>query len=214
MLHKIDYLSYTYYGDESTPDEDWQPSHAYFREHMPNYIDTSSESGLAPRRLGFEFGVSFDKHSYVWLSKKGLFLVEHTGAGCDHLQERSILLDIIKQRADRVTRIDIASDIYTATRPLDFAEKRTEGKIGSKGHYVSDTGETVYIGSKNSERFCRVYRYDGEHPRKDWLRVEYVYRREDAKIIADKLNSATVAEIAIGAGMRYGWLHEDWRSLR
>lgn len=214
MPHKIDYLSYTYHGDESTHDEDWRPDAAYFRNHLPPYINTDSESTLAPKRLGFDFGYAFDKHTYVWVNHKGLFLVEHTGAGCDHLQDRGILMDIIHAFSDRVTRIDIATDLYTATRPITFTDQRTNEKISASGHYISDTGETVYLGSKNSERFCRVYRYDGNHPRKDWLRLEYVYRRNDAKLIAHKLYTVSVADVAIASGERYGWQHHDWRSLR
>lgn len=216
MLHKIDYLSYTYYADEGHPDQDWQPSHEYLRQHMPSYIDTSGEQSIAPHRFGFAFGVSFDNHTYVWISKVGLILVEHTGAGCDHLHERGLLLPLVYEHCDNMTRIDIATDMLTDARPADFANRRRGMKTSAVGFQKSDTGETVYVGSRKSDRTCKVYRYDGNHPRKDWLRVEYTYKGKNAKIVGRLLRATggDVEQIAISSGTRYDWLHEAWRELR
>lgn len=214
MLHKVDYLSYTFYSDEGSVDPDWHPNHAYLREHLPKYIDTTGESAIAPHRFGFDFGISFDNHTFVWVSKVGLFLIEHTGSGCDHLQARGLLLSLIHERADNMTRIDIATDMLTDARPADFANHRTGAKTSAVGYQKSNTGETVYVGSRKSERTCKVYRYDGNHPRAAWLRVEYTYKGKNAKIIGKMLETASIEQIAISSGTRYGWKSEAWRSLR
>lgn len=215
MLHKIDYVSYTFYAEDDTHDEDWTPSHEYLRRHLPAYIDTSGEQTIAPHRYGFVFGVAFDNHTYVWVSVVGLFLVEHTGAGCDLLQDRGMLLSLIHERADNLTRIDIATDMLTDERPADFANHRTGAKTSAVGYQKSNSGETVYVGSRKSERTCKVYRYDGNHPRAAWLRVEYTYKGHNAKIVARMLkNGDNVHKIAIASGTRYGWKSSAWRELR
>jgi len=213
VIHKVDYLSYTYYGDEDNRDHDWHPTHDYLRQHLPPYIETDGGVSAAPHRLGFEFGIGIDNHTYVWVSKTGLILIEHTGAGCDRLEARGLLLGIIQSRADRVTRIDIATDILTDVRPHAFVSERTPSRLSAHGHVYSKFGETEYIGSRKSERTCKVYRYDGDHPRAKFLRIEYTYKRQDAKIIAHQLWDTSIEQIALASGERYQWQHEAWRSL-
>lgn len=77
-----------------------------------------------------------------------------------------------------LTRVDVACDIETAVRP-EFAVRGHNSKTVS--HALSDSGETVYIGSAKSEYMARIYRYNPPHPRSDLLRSEIVYRREHAK---------------------------------
>lgn len=216
MLHKVDYISYTFYGgDERNVNPDWHPTQHFFRQYIPQYIDTSGEVSNAPHRFGFEFGISVDNHTYVWVSKEGLFLIEHTGAGCDLLQDRDLLLPLVIQQADRLTRVDIATDMLTDERPADFANHRTGAKTSALGYQKSNTGETVYVGSRKSERTCKVYRYDGNHPRAAWLRVEYTYKGKNAKIIGNMFkNGENVAKIAVASGTRYGWKSSAWRELR
>lgn len=211
MLHKIDYLSYTYLVERKKASEGWLPGlDAFLKENMPSYIETDGESKRAPRRLGFDIGYAFDNHTYVWANQRGLILVEHTGQGCDHLNERGLLLSLVSDRADHVTRIDIATDILCDVRPKDFADERGSEKASALGHIKSESGETVYIGSRKSQRTCKVYRYDGKHPRAGFLRIEYTYRREDAKIVCNRLKTASIDEIAISSGDRYQWKHEVW----
>jgi len=74
----------------------------------------------------------------------------------------------------------------------------------------SDTGETCYIGSKQSERFARVYRYFPPHPRAHLLRVEMVFRRDYAKQVAATLVEHGVSSVAKSAGKVFGWAHPIW----
>ena len=211
MLHKIDYVSYTLKIERKNASEGWLPGiEAFLKANIPTYIETDGESRLAPRRFGFDMGYNFSNHTFVWCNQQGLFLIEHTGAGCDHLQERGLLMDLVLTNAANLTRIDIATDILTDARPSDFVNQRETGRTTALGFQKSDSGETVYVGSKKSDRTCKVYRYDGRHPRAQFLRIEYTYKGENAKIIGERLKSASIAEIAAFSGSRYKWQHRSW----
>ena len=73
------------------------------------------------------------------------------------------------------------------------------GRMRSRTHISSDTGETVYIGSRKSEQFVRIYRYSQPHPRAHLLRVEYVARKKTAKAIAAKVLTDDLSSI-------YSWV--------
>lgn len=213
MLHKIDYVSYTWRVQRLASDEKWTPGlEAFLKANIPAYIETGGESRRAPKRIGFELGLAFDNHTFIWVNSAGLFLVEHTGKGCDHLQERGLLLKLISDQRDNLTRLDIATDILCDVRPPDFVAERDASKTSASGYVKSETGETCYIGSRKSDRTCKVYRYDGKHPRAAFLRIEYTYKRENARIVAKRLETASVDEIALSSGQRYKWTHEVWKS--
>jgi len=84
----------------------------------------------------------------------------------------------------------------------------------ASGYQISETGETYYAGSKKSDRYARVYRYNAPHPRSNLLRIEHVFRREYAKVVAAACVNATVEDIAKSAGEAFGWAHEEWRVER
>lgn len=212
MLHKIDYFSYTFHVERKNASEGWLPElEAFLKVNIPKYIETDGESRRAPRRLGFDMGYNFDNHTFIWVNQRGLFLIEHTGAGCDHLHERGLLSQLIHDQKDNATRIDIATDILCDVRPTEFVEQRTSEKTSATGHVKSDSGETCYVGSRKSDRTCKVYRYDGKHPRAQFLRIEYTYKRENAKKIASMLDMFAVQDVAISSGNRYEWTHEVWK---
>lgn len=213
MLHKIDYVSYTFKREIKGSMEGLTASPlSILRSYIPNYIDTSGEVKIAPMRYGFDAGYNIDNHTFIWCNRQGLFLVEHTGAGCDILEAKGELMPLILTQADNCTRIDIATDILTDTRPSDFANQRTSTKTTAIGYQKSDSGETVYVGSRKSDRTCKVYRYDGKHPRAAFLRIEYTYKGKNAAIIANKLKSVSIEEIAVVSGNRYKWQHDCFKS--
>jgi Uri superfamily endonuclease len=112
--------------------------------------------------------------------------------------------------APHLTRLDIACDILTETRPLDFVTKRNPGRFKSHSEVFSESGETCYVGSKQSNRYARVYRYNAPHERAHLLRVEYVIRAEDAVLTANALLQSGQDAVAKSLGRQYGWYHEDW----
>jgi len=137
--------------------------------------------------------------------------VEISGKGCEQLLSKNLLSEILGCAKERVTRIDIACDIETATKPSDFVKELSHERMRTSGHVLSDTGETCYVGSLKSERFARVYRYNAPHPRSHLLRVEHVFRKDYAKKVASTFAYATVDQIAKSAGDAFGWKHVDWQ---
>lgn len=214
VITRVDYFSYTYFV---YPDDNVQiESHMLIREilnHKPDYITFPDEVTLAPHRKGFSVGLALGNHTYVWINKAGLMLVEHTGKGCELLSNEGILSDVVGRYADRATRIDIASDILTGTMPDDFCKSASPAKrITASGHQSSDTGQTIYLGSRKSDRTCKVYRYFPPHPRADFLRIEYTYRKKQAKVVAGMIAQGhSIAEISVASGKRYGWAHECYK---
>jgi len=136
--------------------------------------------------------------------------VEITGQGCERLITMGVLNSVLTCCADRITRIDVATDIETEIRPEAFVKKVDHERMRTSGHVVSDTGETCYVGSQKSDRYARVYRYNEPHPRAHLLRIEHVFRREYAKVVAQEITRADVESVAASAGKAFGWSHPVW----
>lgn len=135
-------------------------------------------------------------------------LVEITGRGCEWLQKVGLQAELIKTCHSRMSRVDIATDIHHEIRPKDFVEAGCSKKFSSRGFVESSTGETVYIGSKKSERYCRVYRYSEPHERSHLMRIEYVFRKGAAKKVAEQLSKCSIKDVCEGAANIYDWEHE------
>jgi len=137
--------------------------------------------------------------------------VEISGQGCEALISKGLLHKVLELCADRVTRIDVASDIATQARPTEFVAKVNHERMRTSGHVVSDTGETFYVGSKSSDRYARVYRYNEPHPRAHLLRIEHVFRREYAKVVAKEITESGIERVSYSAGQAFGWAHQSWQ---
>jgi len=119
--------------------------------------------------------------------KRKEILIEISGKGCDYLRSVGVEAAVLEKVQSRLTRLDIATDIETHISPVDFVAKRTGRKSRFNSVIQSDTGTTVYVGSRESESYTRVYRYAEPHPRAALLRVEYVFRRKHARLIASEI---------------------------
>lgn len=173
--------------------------------------------------LGYEAGVSRAPYGLALArddsaarlygrSHTGTVAYDLTGRGCEAIRDRTTAAGCLAGVVDWVTRIDYAVDIRTATRPADFANDRSHRAFRSIGFVKSDSGETVYVGSPKSDRFCRVYRYNPPHPRADLLRVEFVFRRRLAKDFAVSYCEADSDETLCAVlGNTYGFGHKDWQ---
>lgn len=138
-------------------------------------------------------------------------LYELSGRGCEPLRESIFAQSVLGCVHDSVTRLDVAVDIITPTGPSDFANAREHDRFRSISFIRSATGETVYVGSPKSDRFCRVYRYNPPHPRSEILRVEFVSRRGLARAAALQLSQeANWAEYIGKLGNTYGFIHRCW----
>jgi len=139
--------------------------------------------------------------------------IEISGQGCEMLLDpENTLGKVIFAAKERVTRIDVAVDIETAVRPLEFVGEVKHERMRTSGHVVSDTGETCYVGSQKSERYARVYRYNAPHPRAHLLRVEHVYRKDYAKKVASAISENGMESIARASGDAFGWSHSIWQT--
>jgi len=136
--------------------------------------------------------------------------IEISGAGCEYLLSRNTLSSVLGCCQERVTRIDIATDIETRISPSDFVAVLSHDRMRASGFQKSETGETCYVGSKKSDRYARVYRYYKPHPRARLLRIEHVFRRDYAKSVAAAILGASVEGAAAAAGKAFGWAHSDW----
>lgn len=137
--------------------------------------------------------------------------VEISGQGCARLHAGGVIYDLLARCKERVTRIDVACDIETDVRPLEFVGAVKHERMRTSGHVVSDTGETCYVGSQKSERYARVYRYNLPHPRANLLRVEHVFRKDYAKKVALALSCDSIEQVAKSSGDAFGWCHTIWQ---
>lgn len=137
------------------------------------------------------------------------FTLELSGQWCKaNAQHLPILL---KDFAEWVKRIDLAVDMETSVTPLEFDEKVSTERIKTRSRMQSSTGQTVYIGSRSSERFCRVYRYFPPHPRAHLLRAEFQLKGEYANAYAEEIAAGvTLNSLAAGLGENFGFTHECW----
>lgn len=168
-------------------------------------------SGRKPYRASWQrtdFGMSIYIHPNLPHA-----LIEITGKGCASLSENPLAVDFLRAVAPRLTRLDLACDMLTDVRPLDFVKMREAGRFKSHSEVVSESGETCYIGSKQSNRYARVYRYNEPHERSHLLRCEYVVKAEDAKATAEAILKEGHYAVASALGDQYGWQHPQWRVL-
>jgi len=127
-------------------------------------------------------------------------LCEITGAGCELLTNFGQMETVINQVQDRVTRIDVAIDIQVGeiNRVEEIVSAGYSARFTTKSDVVSGTGRTHYIGSRTSERMCRVYQYNPPHPRADLLRIEFELKGKRAKQLAALAPTESVRSVAQG----------------
>jgi len=142
--------------------------------------------------------------------KIGNVLVEMSGRACEYVREVGLQSAVLEMAQLRLTRLDLAVDIETDTMPTEFAKKGQYATTKTYSALSSQSGETVYLGSVNSERYTRVYRYKKPHPRAGLLRVEFVFRRKVARAIAQEILVQGEMAIAAAYGVRENFHHACW----
>lgn len=162
----------------------------------------------------------FDRSAYsklggftiFWRDTLPFSLIEITGTGCQVLREDKTLLKIAYHYSELLSRIDIACDIHCDITPRDFCTAGHSARFKSYSDIKSETGETYYVGSSNSDRFAYVYRYNAPHPRSHLLRIEFRNKKQNAKIVGSSLRGNTVREIAQSLLNTFQFQHEIIRS--
>jgi hypothetical protein len=210
---RLDWLSFTLQVDTEYGDhpKKWLP------EEVLHYVNNRTGLKIAPKTFVPERGrwpydvSAVDRGIRVFWTPGSLeVLIEISGEGCERLNDSGKLEALVGGVIDRISRIDIATDIQTKTDPRDFVAERTNKRHKSHETSVSTTGITCYVGSRRSDRFARVYRYSAPHPRAALLRIEQVYRGQQARALGRTWLEHGNEETAARAGNQYGWAHPDW----
>lgn len=218
MRTLIDWLSFTVpIGNGNYPERGWQWLdiqqfiNSYVGEIVSQFFSGVSwllDKGRAP------FGQSFKSErgglTVFFSSRLPYALIEISGVGMQQFREAGIEKALLEIAAERVTRIDIASDIRTQASPADFASKRDLGRFKSNASFRSKTGDTEYVGGRTSERYARVYRYAEPHPRAEFLRVEHELKKSAAKVAIAHILGNGVSWVQASLGRTFGWTHPAW----
>lgn len=139
-------------------------------------------------------------------------LVEFSGKGCQWLRDNSLLAGMLAYAESRMTRLDVAQDLPDVT-PREIASQGVSGRFRTRSWMSSDKGDTWYIGSQNSERMCRVYRYNEPHPRARLCRIEVVHRKQYAKILASEIINNGLDVAGRGAIMAFEFEHPEVKRI-
>lgn len=147
-------------------------------------------------------------YTVFWNPSQPFSLIEITSKGMQNLREIRLSGKMAVHYSEFLTRIDFAVDFETDIRPKTFAETRDQKRFTSYGDIKSETGETYYVGSRSSDRFVRVYRYNPPHPRSHLLRAEFQLKKDNAKVAAASLRNHSVREICESLLYTFGFSHE------
>ena len=220
MITHIDWLSFTL----PVEGEGDIPSHRLF-EHLANIVNSFNplvaehlflnrtyvpRAGRAPYSIAWTDetgGVTMFGHPAI-----PHFLIEVSGRECELLGETAYAADFLAAVQPRLTRIDIACDMLTETRPDAFALQREPGRFKAWSEVVSASGHTIYVGSRESDRYARVYRYNPPHPRSHLLRSEFVLKAEQARLAAATILADGMDSYSAALGNTFGWTHPDWQT--
>jgi len=122
---------------------------------------------------------------------------------------------ILRAFAGQFSRLDLAVDMDCSVTPLEFEAAITGGSSQTRSQFVSNTGQTVYRGSRTSERFARIYRYNPPHPRSHLLRAEFQLKKGYANALAQEVSEGnSLASLAAGLGQIFGFRHSVWSMVK
>lgn len=174
--------------------------------NQTEWLPTSSRAPYAMAWQGFDKGATI-----FGGGQPDTILIEISGKGCDLLRQIGIETEVLNLAADRLTRIDLACDIRTDTQPDEFVAAGRSERFKSVSNAISPTGSTCYVGSKASDAYARVYRWNAPHPRHELLRVEHVYRKETAKLVGRYVLEHGMLAAVFASGKKFGWRSSEWK---
>ncbi len=219
MFIKIDWISFTIRITGALSDTGDDTTHFVDRQLLgalgPDLyqalfsLPMAHQGGRAPYQFRYMRSDAFV--NVLWGEKQNHILVEISGGGCDDLMQKEKILLLVKTVQARLTRLDVACDMETDATPADFVESMASGRFVTRSDQTSPSGDTIYLGSRQSDRFCRVYRYSKPHPRSHLLRCEYVLKKRNAQIAAGEIFRSDVETVAAQHGNLYGWQHAAWQ---
>lgn len=148
--------------------------------------------------------------TYYYSDTLAYSLLEITGVGCAVALQNKSILPLLRDWSDRITRIDIACDFATEITPLEFSRMRDTKRFVSGAEMRSEQGVTVYVGSRKSDRYARVYKYNPPHPRSGLLRTEMVCKGDKAQSAARGIVSDGLQSVTRALGEVFVWTHPLW----
>lgn len=202
----IDYLTVTIFGKPTSPGE--VSSFLDGHDMHELYMQEPCDELAAWRPFSSAWGNSVFR--VQWRDSDNWSSLSVTGKGCEVVRDE--LQAFIAAHVDNITRIDLAQDANEHSfSPVAHASNVTSR---TKAIIQSDTGETLYIGSRSSDSFVRVYRYKEPHPRAGNTRVEAEFKRDYARTVsahvaADGPNSLPVMAWIVRKSALEG--HLMWR---
>lgn len=218
METHIDWLAWTVvFSDSGIPetgwkwdDVQWHIAQSLGANITASFEGEGWEAGAGRPPYAYSFRSSSRGVTVFWSGKVSHALIEVSGLGMSVLRQQGLETEALNVASARCTRIDVATDIPTSIEPLEFASQRAAGRTKARGSYVSKMGQTEYIGSRQSERYARVYRYSPPHPRSHLLRVEHECKGDTAKAVCAAILREGVSVVQRDLGNRFGWLHPAW----
>lgn len=219
MIVSIDWISFTFSTDRKEDylsHELWGRVELAFSRQLPVSYRLMAASSQFTQHIGrapYSAALQRDDNGMMIFASPRLdnALVELSGIGCDALGGMENELLVLAENEQRLTRLDIAVDILTGVQPNEFCEHRDTRRFASWSESLSPTGHTIYIGSRKSDRYCRVYRYFDPHPRSRFLRVEYVLKAEQARTGAVHIRTTGLPSLVAQLGNSFGWTHSIWQ---
>jgi len=223
MDAKIDYLSFTLpinaggvgHSDELYTEIQWQfEQRGLFGLQGLLSVDKPTRNG---KRKIYGTGLRWEANNVNlwWGGEDGIanhVLCEISGVGCQLLRDEGAMLPTVQGVADRATRLDIAIDIEDSPpTPREFVTLKAQNRFPITQQNDTQTGLTQYAGSRESERYARVYVYLPPHPRAGVLRVEHVMRSKYAKQAVLYLLANGMPSIVSTLGNTFGWEHPRWK---
>jgi DNA relaxase NicK len=138
------------------------------------------------------------------------YTIEVSGAHCGRLSASEWVQTLAAWQGN-ISRLDVAVDMACDITPRDFARDAKDSAVKTRSQFVSSTGETVYLGSRSSERYTRIYRYNAPHPRAHLLRAEFQLKHDYANAAALALvDGESLNGIAAELGRVFGFAHPCW----
>jgi hypothetical protein len=219
MLCKVDWLAFTIPMPSPT-DGAGGETMAHIHKIITSYFGSCWPPVARPENWKLEQGRGFytcrvfDDESKIrlsWGNVNAHVYVEFGGQSCDYVRATTGWYDLLEKVRTRTSRIDFAVDIECDIKPHDFIVNNDREAFKTTGFIKSENGETVYVGSRKSERMVRVYRYFIPHPRSHLLRCEAEYKGDAAKagVAAVLLRGETQA--CLDAHFPFQWVHPVWK---
>jgi hypothetical protein len=206
----VDYLRYS--AATGVPINSLLPSEVYINmnstiEPLPNYTHAISlEIG---GRIDWN-SVSKTQGSLVTLSGQDLQSIYQEGLKPEYLARF-----VAKNKWLHASRIDLTADILNIeSSPTDILNAWLAKRIKTHARGIDQiigydkacdrTGNTVYIGSRKSDTYLRVYS-KGDEQKSDelWTRVEFELKGDRAKVATNKTAATSVGQVLASLATNY-----------